>query len=192
MPPAARRGVRFTGFSAAALVLPALFAVVRASANQAEPVVRFVEGTVFAEPDQRVDMIVEAIDVEDLAGFQVTIEWNPRIVEFVDVEVLEDFMTATGRTIDYTPPVVEDHAVTLAAYTIPPSGVAVPGASGSGEILRLGLRTRRAGRTGIDLSEVLLVNTLNDPISTGVESGQVVVVGPGSSEGIVYMPYSVR
>jgi len=161
-------------------------------AAQPEPVVRFVEGTVFAERGERLDMILEAVDVEDLAGFQVSVRWNPRVLEYVDVEVLEAFLTASGRTLDYTPPVVGDDEVTLAAYTVPPSGVAVPGATGSGELLRVGFRTLRAGRSAVDLLGVLLVDTVNDPVDADVESGQVVVVGPGGSEGILYMPYGHR
>lgn len=166
--------------------------VVAAPAAQDASIVRFAPGTVFAERDERVDMVLEAVDVEDLAGFQVTVRWNPRVLEYVDVEVLEAFLTASGRTLDFTPPVVGEREVTLAAYTVPPSGVAVPGATGSGELLRVGFRTLRAGTSDVELPEVLLVDTVNDPIAADVESGQVVVVGPGGSEGILYMPHGLR
>lgn len=188
--PAVRRGLRMWLFGLAAL--SAAIGGPPSAAGQPAPVVRFVEGAVFAERDERIDMVVEVVDVEDLAGYQATVRWDPLVLDYVDIEVLEAFMTASGRTIDYTPPVVTDDSVTLATYTVPPSGVAVPGASGSGELLRIGFRTRRAGRSAIELRDVLLVNTLNDPIDSDVESGEVVVVGPGGSEGIVYMPYGVR
>lgn len=161
-------------------------------ANQSPTVIRFVEGTVFAERDERVEMVLEAVDVEDLAGYQVTIQWDPRILEYIDIEVLEDFMTASGRTIDYTPPVVSDDTVTLATYTVPPTGVPVPGASGAGELLRVGFRTLRSGRSEIGLPSVLLTTTRNDAIPADVESGQVVVVGPPGPVGTVYLPVGAR
>lgn len=193
--PAARRGLHRLLPGLLALPAAAALAVLPAPAPagaQPEPVVRFVEGTVFAERDERVDMILEAVDVEDVAGFQVTVRWNPRVLEYVDVEVLEAFLTASGRILDHTPPVVGEDEVTLAAYTVPPSGVAVPGATGSGELLRVGFRTLRSGRSAVDLLGVLLVDTVNDPVEADVESGQVVVVGPGGSEGILYMPFGNR
>jgi hypothetical protein len=179
-------------FGAVALTAGAATLVGPAAVAQTAPVVRFVEGTVFAQPDARVDLVVEAVDVEDLAGFQVTVGWDPRIVELVDVEVLEDFLTATGRTLDYTPPVITDDAVTLAAYTVPPQGVPVPGATGAGEILRVGLRTLRGGRSDVALRDVLLVNTLNDPVLPDLESGQVVVVDPDGFDAFAYMPFGER
>lgn len=190
LPPAVARGLHATVF-ALALAAAGTHAP-QAAANQSEAVIRFVEGTVFAERDARVDMVMEAVDVADLAGYQATLRWDPRILEFIDIEVLEDFMTASGRTIDYTPPVVADDSVTLAAFTFPPTGVPVPGASGSGELLRIGFRTLRPGRSEVDLSEVLLTTTRNDPIAADAESGQVVVVGEPAPEGLVFMPYGVR
>jgi len=183
---------RLLAVAAASAVAAAAWFGARPGAAQTAPVVRFVEGTVFAQPRERVDLVVEAVDVEDLAGFQVTVAWDPRILELVDVEVLEDFLVATGRTLDYTPPVITDDAVTLAAYTVPPQGVPVPGATGAGEILRVGLRTLRPGQSDVALRDVLLVNTLNDPIQPDVEGGQVVVVGEGGLDFLAFMPFGQR
>ena len=116
---------------------------------------------------------IDVNDVDDLAGYQLTLAWDTTHLRDVEIRVDEEYITSTGRRIDFLDPVWGDDRVTFLLFTTPPTGAPVPGVSGSGALIYADFEALAPGVANIELIEVLLTDTENTPIETSLEAGSV-------------------
>jgi hypothetical protein len=116
---------------------------------------------------QEIDVEVLVEDVSNVAAFQATLTWDPAALTFVQGR-LGAFLETSERNVTFVPPFGEPGRLTFAAYSV--SAEPRPGASGSGVLFGLRLRTRRAGPVNINIEELLLADSANEPIPLALDT----------------------
>ncbi len=137
-----------------------------------------------AGEDVTVDVRVDG--VESVAAFQATLQWDPAELSFSE-GALGEFLGASGRNVTFVPPFGEPGRLTFAAFS--ESETPRPGASGSGVLFSVRLRTLRAGDVSIALEELLLSDPNNAPLPLNVVSPAVVRV---QAPPTIYLPIGLR
>ncbi len=130
----------------------------------------------------RASVIVEG--VTDLAGYQLTLVWDTDFLRDSEIRVDEEFITSSGRRIEYLEPVWGEDRVTFLLFTTPPGPGSVPGVDGDGVLIFADFEALAPGETMIELDEALLTDSENSPIEALIIPGSV-TIGDSSP---IFMP----
>jgi hypothetical protein len=105
------------------------------------------------------DVYVFMAGAEDLAAFQVTIEYDDSYLELVSVD-MGPFLGSSGREVYIVPPIIAPGSITYSALALPEEGK--PGASGDGDLAIVRFRTLAEGDAAIELKEVLIESSTGE------------------------------
>ena len=121
-----------------------------------------VKGTV----GQFITVNVSILNVNDLYGWQVMLEWNPQILNFSSVSE-GDFLKKRGQTFF-------SHKLNETGYLILYCTLVgdLPGVSGSGTLAIVEFYVKEGGTSQLRLSETVLVNSSEDLIPHTIKNGQ--------------------
>jgi hypothetical protein len=164
-------------------VLLAIFLVVPTSAQSGAG--RLSVSPETPQAGQEIDLEVLVEDVSNVAAFQATLTWDPDALTFVQGR-LGAFLETSERTVTFVPPFGEPGRLTFAAYSV--SEEPRPGASGSGVLFGLRLRARRGGQVNINIEELLLADSANEPIPLELDTPLVIdILQPPT----IYLPVNL-
>jgi len=110
--------------------------------------------TVAELTDGNIVVSLTAEDVQDLAGFEVELSYDPALLDVAKVET-GDFLTVNGRTLINLGPTVADGVIHLGALSVG-SGA---GASGSGTLATLTFTPKALGTSTLIQAETLLADS---------------------------------
>lgn len=99
-------------------------------------------------------------NIENLAGFQFIVSFNPNVFEF-DSAQRGEFLGSTNREVACNEPVSADGSVRLSCITLRPEPA---GPDGSGVLMTVLLKPTGSGTTEVNLDRVKLVNPDSTPI----------------------------
>lgn len=109
-------------------------------------------------------------DVDNLAAFEVEMEWNPEVFKVTDVK-LTDYLASTGREVIPVEPVIDNEAGTLhfGAATVGHQ----PGPSGDGDLAVILIEAKDPGETAVELSSTVLTDPGANAIDHAIGDGRV-------------------
>lgn len=136
---------------------------------RADAVVSTGSATVTVGSDFQVPVSITG--VTDLFGFQFDFSYNPQILQLVSINE-GPFLSSSGDTTFFFPGIDDFGRVTGTADTI--LGF-VPGVSGTGSLAVLNFEALAAGTSGVNLSNVKLVDSTLSDIPVTTQSGIVEV-----------------
>jgi len=127
-------------------------------------------------------IVVRAEQVQSLAGYEVTLAYDPTLLDLIDVE-FSDWLSETGRTVSPLGPNIDENAGTtrFGAFSF---GNA-PGVSGDGPLATLRFRPLAAGKAQFSLQNAVMNNETGGSIPVQTQSGMVQISASGS---VTYMP----
>ena len=121
------------------------------------------------------DVPVTIQNAANLSAFQFTVNYDPNIVEVMDVD-LGAFLLSTGRTLGgEVGPTIGGGKVTYGAFT---NGATPAGPNGSGTLAILKLKALKSGTTSLGLSGLSVSNTAGVTQTPAGQNGNVTVLGP--------------
>lgn len=148
--------------------------------------------TIRIEPESAIVRVGEVFtlgvtiqDVVDLMAFQVSVAYQPAVLQYEASEI-GPFLGSTGRRVRPLGPVLQPGTVGLGATSLP----GAPGPSGGGVLALLGFRALAEGESPIVIQRVELSDTHNAPITDTVQLDGLVIVSPGWPEPSAYLPYA--
>jgi hypothetical protein len=172
------------------IALPPLVALLPVSAraqNPAPVVVRIAPASVQVGAGETVDVAVEAVDVQELYGFDVTVTFDPQVVEVVDADPnLPDIQVALGQFLEAGFAVINtaDNTAGSAHLVMTQLNPSLP-KSGTGALIVIKLRGKRAGTSSpLTVVNPQLARRDGYMIPASGAAGQVTVVsaaGPTST-----------
>lgn len=116
-------------------------------------------------------------DVVDLGAFEFVLEYNPAVVNALDI-VLGDFLGSTGRTVVALPVVIdnENGTATFGAFTFGDPA----GPDGAGLLATVTLSGMADGVSSLTLAEVIVTDTAGTEITPLLTQDGTVTVGSGA------------
>jgi hypothetical protein len=141
-----------------------------------------------------VSVSVDVRDVVDLGAFQFTLRYDQKLLRFKRA-VMGPFLGSTGRTVLPQGPFTQTGQITFGAVSVP----GAPGPSGTGVLASLSLQALRPGVSSLTLTQTLLGDTQNRPITvTATVGGNVLITGqmptetPGPISPRAYLPFATN
>lgn len=156
----------------------------RPAIAQRDARVRVVVDTPAVAVGQTVRSSVVVDGMRDLAGYQLTLAWDSERLRDIEIRVDEDFITSSGRSIEFLEPVWGPDRVTFLLFTTAPGPGPTPGVDGEGILIHADFEALEAGEATIFLDEVLLTDSENMPIAAPVLPGTVSIAASRP----IYMP----
>lgn len=129
----------------------------RAVRAQEGPTVRVELERAQVEVGETFDAFVYIENAQDLAGFDLALEYDETFLSYQGVEIGYAFLESGGRSAVALGPNELPNRVEVGAVTVPDTGQA--GANGAGDLAVFSFRSLAAGETTLDLVEVRLVDT---------------------------------
>lgn len=167
----------FLGFFAGTCLILSFVRLNVQGANQAT--VYISPATQTSQKGQEILVNVNVSEVTDLYSFQITLNYNPDILEFLSVSE-GSFLNSGGAvpTRQMATPIIQPGQI--AGYGISRSGSSVGGATGSGNLAGFRFRTKNQGESPITFLttgslRILLVNSRAQEISITCINGKVIV-----------------
>jgi hypothetical protein len=118
-----------------------------------------------------VDILAE--DIADLGSYTFTVTWDDAILSYVSFSN-GSLLGSTGRVVTCLPPVATSTSVALSCSTV---GLQ-PGATGDGVLATINFSTVAEGDSPLDLSSVLILNTLSLDLNPQTTDGSITVAFP--------------
>lgn len=152
----------------------ATMALPTANAAPPEPTVWVEPAQVDVRPDESFEVQVMIDDVEDLAGFEITIAYDPSVIELTEA-ARGDFLGSTGRmTVPVGPQIDEEQGtVALGALSLGQGA----GPNGSGILATINGKALKDGNTALRVEKLELFNTAPELLSVTAQDGEVRVGG---------------
>lgn len=155
------------------------FLVVVAGASRAgaqrDARIRISVDTPAAFVGQTVRTAVEVEGMRDLAGYQLTLVWDTSLLRDIEIRVDEEYITSSGRRIEFLEPVWGEDRVTFLLYTRPPGATPVPGVDGAGVLIYADFEALEPGEARIELVEALLTDSENTPLEASIDAASVLI-----------------
>lgn len=136
-----------------------------------EPTVRIEPARLDVLPNEDFELRLMINDVEDLAGFEFRMAYDPSVMEVTDATTGDLVGTTDRLVIPVEPQIGEEGSVAFGALSVGQE----PGANGSGLLATVACRALEAGETSLRLEKVEVFNTTPELLSVRVEDGQVTV-----------------
>jgi hypothetical protein len=120
---------------------------------------------------QRISIPISVENVEDLYGFQISIEYDADIVRYESISS-GDFLKEGGADTYCTEPTTSDGKISDYACTILGNA---QGVTGSGDLLYIQFKGRAKGTTPITITDVKLVDSQENGVEASTDDGEIEV-----------------
>jgi hypothetical protein len=174
--------------AAAVICIASGLAVSGASAQDGGAAVKIAgPQTEVDEGDDPIAFEVTAENVDNLAGFQFAVLYNPEVLEF-DSAQRGPFTESTGREVVCNDPITAAGAVRLACTSLRPTPA---GPDGSGTLMTVLFKPKGAGSTDVTLDRVKLVRadeTASEIAPVTVQNTSISVKGTSGFNWVIWGP----
>jgi Cohesin domain len=162
----------FTRYKLPYVVLVSALAMCIPSSLFADAVAGISPGSANVVVGQTFDIPVSVSQVSDLFSFQFDLSYDPIILELQSISE-GSFLPTAGSTF-FLPGTIDNTAGT-ATFTADSLVGAISGASGDGALAIFSFEALTAGTSALTLSNVVLIDSLQNEIPFGTTDGQVIV-----------------
>lgn len=164
------------------ILIAAAIGIPTVGAAPPDPTVRVEPSTLQVRPGEDFEVQVVIDDVEDLGGFELTIAYNPSVIDLQDAST-GDFLGSTGRMAVPVGPDIDQEEGTMALGALAIGDSAGP--TGTGLLATLTGRALQEGTSPIELQKFGVFNTAAERLSAQAQGGEVMVgaatAGPAQS-----------
>lgn len=156
------------------LISAAMTAATGVAAAPPEPTVRIEPAQLQVAPGEEFELQLMIDGVEDLAGFEFNMGYDPAVIEVTDAG-LGDFLEGTERLVIPVDPQIseEEGSVAFGALSVGQEA----GVNGSGLLARITCRSLAEGRSDLILQKAEVFNSTPELLSIQREGGEVTVSG---------------